>query len=76
MGNEADCDTEGKLFRAEEGKYSEILMTNRFGINSSAAGLYECTANNTIEVNTDRVNIVIPGMKQLSLLSTLFPEYL
>ena len=71
MGNEANCDLEGMLHRVEDGSFSEVLMTGVFGINISAAGFYECTANNTIEVIADRVEVIIPGLKQHSQATTI-----
>ena len=71
MGNEANCDLEGMLHRVEDGSFSEVLMTGVFGINISAAGFYECTANNTIEINADRVEVIIPGLKQHLLATTI-----
>lgn len=71
MGEEAICDLEGVLHRLEDGSFFESLMTGVFGISISAAGFYECTANNRIVVNAVRVEVIIPGLKQHTLLLLL-----
>ena len=71
MGIEANCDLEGMLYRAEDGSFSEVLTSGRLGIRIAAAGFYECTADNTIEVNADRVKVIVPGRKLHSFYSTI-----
>lgn len=68
---EEKCEERGLLVQSHTDNSTSVLKTGIFGIDISADGIYECTANNTIEVSHIKVGVNVPSMYTMLCTSTL-----
>ena len=59
---EENCEKRGLLVQSRTDNSTSILKTGIFGIDILADGIYECTANNTVDVSHIQVRVNVPGM--------------